>query len=124
MPRSRRAVADISGQHGVDHAAQEANGRSESRASGTPAAERLRKRVGAARYEWQYRRLPGMRLEPHRLVYIDETAVTTRMTGLRGAIRAGHGCKPMRPSATGGHGPSSRACGLPNSAHPGYWMAL
>jgi transposase len=30
-----------------------------------------------------------MRLEPHRLVFIDETAVTTKMTGLRGRSRSG-----------------------------------
>jgi hypothetical protein len=28
--------------------------------------------------------MPKMRLEPHRLVFIDETAVTTKMTRLRG----------------------------------------
>ncbi|MEM9900071.1 MAG: IS630 family transposase [Pseudomonadota bacterium] len=48
------------------------------------ATERLRKRVRAARYEWRHRRMPSMRLEPHRLVFIDETAVTTKMTRLRG----------------------------------------
>ena len=48
------------------------------------AAERLRKRVRAARYEWRHRRMQRMRLEPHRLVVIDETAVTTKMTRLRG----------------------------------------
>ena len=46
--------------------------------------ERLRKRVRAARYEWQRRRMPRMRLKPHRLVFIDETAVTTKMTRLWG----------------------------------------
>lgn len=34
------------------------------------ATERLRKRVRAARSEWQRRRMPGMRLEPRRLVFI------------------------------------------------------
>jgi len=30
-----------------------------------------------------------MRLEPHRLIFIDETAVTTKMTRLRGRSRRG-----------------------------------
>jgi hypothetical protein len=30
-----------------------------------------------------------MRLEPHRLVFIDETGVTTKMTRLRGRSRCG-----------------------------------
>src|SRR6056297_1288290 len=34
--------------------------------------------------------MPRMRLEPHRLVFIDETAVTTKMTRLRGRSRRGH----------------------------------
>lgn len=38
----------------------------------------------AERFEWQHRRQPRMRLEPHRLIFIDETAVTTKMTRLRG----------------------------------------
>ncbi|SMX47777.1 Transposase [Maliponia aquimaris] len=53
------------------------------------ATERLRKRVRAARYEWRRRRMPRMRLEPHRPVFIDETAVTTRMTRLRGRSARG-----------------------------------
>jgi transposase len=51
------------------------------------ATERLRKRVRAAQYEWRHRRTPRMRLEPHRLVFIDETGVTTKMTRLRGRSR-------------------------------------
>ena len=48
------------------------------------ATERLRKRVRAARNEWQHRRMPRMRLEPYRLVFVDETAVTTKITRLHG----------------------------------------
>lgn len=48
------------------------------------ATKRLRKRVRATRTEWRHCRMPRMRLEPHRLVFIDETAVTTKMTRLRG----------------------------------------
>ncbi len=43
----------------------------------------------AARYEWRHRRQPRMRLEPHRLVFIDETAVTTKLTRLRGRSPCG-----------------------------------
>ena len=43
----------------------------------------------AARLKWQHRRQPRMRLEPHRLVFIDETAVTTKMTRLRGRSPCG-----------------------------------
>lgn len=46
-------------------------------------------RVRAARYERQRRRMPRMRLEPHRLVFIDETAVATKMTRLRGRSARG-----------------------------------
>ena len=38
----------------------------------------------AAQCEWTHRRQPKMRLEPHRLIFIDKTAVTTKMTRLRG----------------------------------------
>ena len=48
------------------------------------ATERLRKKVRVARYAWRRWRMPRMHLEPHRLVFIDETAVTTKMTRLRG----------------------------------------
>lgn len=53
------------------------------------ATERRAKRVRAARYDWQHRRLPRMCVEPHRLVFIDETAVTTKMTRLRGRCPRG-----------------------------------
>ena len=48
------------------------------------ATERRHEQVRAARYEWTHWRQPRMRLEPHRLIFIDETAVTTKMTHLRG----------------------------------------
>ena len=54
-----------------------------------------------------------MRQEPHRLVFIDETATTTKMTR-RAAGRAGASAfAPRRPSAIGGRRPSSPAlrCG-------------
>lgn len=48
------------------------------------AAERGRPDVAERRRIWIEQRQPRMRLEPGRLVFIDETAVTTKMTRLRG----------------------------------------
>ncbi|MGB3280151.1 MAG: IS630 family transposase, partial [Pseudorhodobacter sp.] len=42
-----------------------------------------------ARREWITRRQPRMRQEPHRLVFIDETAVKTNLTRLRGRAPVG-----------------------------------
>ena len=41
-----------------------------------------------------------MRLEPHRLVFLDETGTTTKMTRLRGRARRGH---RLRANAPFGH---------------------
>ena len=43
--------------------------------------------VREARREWRCGRQPRMRQEPHRLVFVDETATTTKMTRLRGRAR-------------------------------------
>lgn len=48
------------------------------------ATERGRARVRWMRHIWFHNRQPRMRLEPHRLVFIDETSLTTKMTRLRG----------------------------------------
>jgi hypothetical protein len=53
------------------------------------ASEQDRPDISKARQEWQARRQPRMRLEPHRLVFIDETGTTTKMTRLRGRCRKG-----------------------------------
>jgi transposase len=53
------------------------------------AAERERADVRERRREWIEHRQPLMRLQPARLVFIDETAVTTKMTRLRGRSRRG-----------------------------------
>ena len=53
------------------------------------ATERARADIRAARDTWIKRRQPKMRDEPHRLVFIDETAVTTKLTRLRGRSRRG-----------------------------------
>ena len=77
------------------------------------ATQRLRKRVSAARYEWRNRRMPRMRLEPHRRLFIvlrdiaaqypipgsgrtggdNKDYVTTKMTRLRGQSPLGMSCK-------------------------------
>lgn len=41
------------------------------------------------RSEWLRWRQPRMRLEPHRLVFVDETGTTTKMTRLRGRAKRG-----------------------------------
>jgi transposase len=48
------------------------------------ASEHDRPDVKQAREEWTAVRQPKMRLEPHRLVFLDETATTTKMTRPRG----------------------------------------
>jgi len=53
------------------------------------ASERARAAVKADRDIWINKRQPRMRLEPHRLVFIDETAVTTKMVRLRGRAASG-----------------------------------
>ena len=63
-----------------------------------------------ARAEWMAKRQPSMRLEPHRLVFIDETGTNTKMTRLRGRCRRASGCAPRPRSDTGRRRPSSPAC--------------
>ena len=59
---------------------------------------------------WTLRRQPQMRLEPHRLVFIDETSINTKMARLRGCIPCG---KRLRASAPLGHwGTQSFIAGL------------
>ncbi|CAA2103579.1 hypothetical protein MBUL_02266 [Methylobacterium bullatum] len=53
------------------------------------AAERARAAICDARRLWTTKRQPRMRLSPHRLVFLDETSVTTKMTRLRGRSRKG-----------------------------------
>ena len=51
------------------------------------ASECGRDDVREARRVWRGSRQPRMRREPHRLVFVDETATTTKMTRLRGRAR-------------------------------------
>lgn len=51
------------------------------------ASECGRDDIREARRAWRCGRQPRMRQEPHRLVFLDETATTTKMTRLRGRAR-------------------------------------
>ncbi len=53
------------------------------------ASERARAAVRLDRDIWIAKRQPRMRLEPHRLVFIDETSVNTKMVRLRGRCPRG-----------------------------------
>jgi transposase len=64
------------------------------------AAECARADVRDERRVWTGQRQPRMREQPHRLVFVDETYVNTRMTRLRGRSRKG---QRLRASAPFGH---------------------
>lgn len=53
------------------------------------ASECARADIAEQRSLWITRRQPLMRLEPHRLVFIDETAINTKMVRLRGRSPCG-----------------------------------
>ena len=53
------------------------------------ATERRRAKVRQARHDWLVRRMPAMRRQPERLVFIDETSVKTNLTRLRGRAPRG-----------------------------------
>ena len=61
------------------------------------ALERERADVRERRREWIDKRQPRMRLQPARLVFIDETAVNTKMTRLRGRSRRGQRLRASAP---------------------------
>jgi transposase len=61
------------------------------------ASECARADVHQERRLWRDKRQPRMRLQPHRLVFIDETAVTTKMTRLRGRSPKGQRLKADAP---------------------------
>ena len=66
---------------------------------------------------------PRMRLQPARLVFIDETAVNTKMTRLRGRSRRGQRLRASAPLAAGAPRPSSLRSGVMGSPPLGWWMA-
>ena len=53
--------------------------------------------VREARQAWRRSRQPRMRQEPHRLVFVDETATTTKMARLRGRARRNQRLKAQAP---------------------------
>jgi transposase len=64
------------------------------------ASEQGRADVRQAREHWRSKRQPRMQQEPHRLVFLDETGPSTKMTRLRGRCRKG---ERLRMSAPFGH---------------------
>jgi transposase len=65
------------------------------------ASEQERADVKQARQAWMTR-LPRMQLEPHRLVFLDETSTNTRMCRLRGRSPRGTRLKAAAPFGTWG----------------------
>ncbi|MFB9950721.1 IS630 family transposase [Rhizobium puerariae] len=61
------------------------------------ASECERADVAKARHRWRQSRQSRMRNQPGRLVFIDETSVTTKMTRLRGRSRKGERLKAHAP---------------------------
>ena len=61
------------------------------------ASEAGRDDVARARRTWRLGRQPRMREEPHRLVFVDETATTTKMVRLRDRARRGQRLKARAP---------------------------
>lgn len=50
-----------------------------------------------ARHDWSTHRQPRMREQVHRLIFLDETGTTTKMTRLRGRARLGARLKAKAP---------------------------
>lgn len=61
------------------------------------ASEQDRPDVRKTRESWVAKRQPSMGLEQHRLVFIDETGTTTKMTRLRGRCLRGQRLKSKAP---------------------------
>jgi transposase len=61
------------------------------------ASECAREHIRKARQAWISRRQPRMRSQPHRLVFIDETSLNTRMTRLRGRAPCGQRLRAQAP---------------------------
>ncbi|MER9484170.1 IS630 family transposase [Mesorhizobium sp. M0494] len=79
------------------------------------ASEQDRPDISRARQEWRARRQPPMRLLPHRLVFIDETGTTTKMTRPRGRCLRANGCAQRHRSGIGRRRPSSPGCAVMGS---------
>ncbi|WP_197536994.1 hypothetical protein [Methylorubrum extorquens] len=66
------------------------------------ASERGRVPIPEDRHAWRTKRQPLMREACHRLVFLDETSVTTKMTRLRGRSRRGRRLHAKAPFGHGG----------------------
>src|SRR4051794_18930110 len=97
------------------------------------ASERERADVRERRRGWIDKRLPRMRLQPARLVFIDETAVNTKMTRLRGRSRRGQRLRAVRSTAFAvtalvrsllDHSPISRASPLSRHVFTGRRVVM
>lgn len=84
------------------------------------ASEQHRARVKQARHEWQERRIPFMRRQPERLVFIDETSVKTNLTRLRG--RACRGQRLRMDAPFGGWGTQTFIAGLTSEGLIAPWV--
>jgi len=87
---------------------------------GLIAAERDRPALRQARRDWITRRQPRMRQEPHRLVFIDETAVKTNLTRLRGRAPVGERLNGTAPF--GKWGTQTFIAGLTQDALIAPWV--
>jgi transposase len=84
------------------------------------ACEAERADIRTERSFWIDRRQPRMRLEPHRLVFVDETSVTTKMTRLRGRSLRG---ERLHARAPFGHwGTQTFIAGLRHSEVIAPWV--
>lgn len=73
-----------------------------------------------ARHDWRAHRQPVMREEVHRLVFLDETGTTTKMTRLRGRARVG---ARLRAKAPFGHwGTQTFIAGLRSDGLTAPWV--
>ena len=84
------------------------------------ASERNRPEVARQRDKWIRLRQPRMCLEPHRLVFIDETGTTTKMTRLRG--RAPRGERLRMPAPFGHWHTQTFVAGLRCDALTAPWV--
>lgn len=84
------------------------------------ASECARADVAERRRVWINERQPAMRREPHRLVFIDETSVNTKMARLRGRARWGKRLKANAPF--GKWGTQTFIAGLRHDALTAPWV--
>lgn len=84
------------------------------------ASEQHRVRIKEARRDWLERRIPFMRRQPERLVFIDETSVKTNLTRLRGRARRGQRLRMDAPF--GGWGTQAFIAGLSSEGLVAPWV--